>query len=257
MMRLTFDPTMDGLPLWTLDGKRIVFGSNREGSGVKIFWKAADNTGKEEIVGSLSGGDMIPGTWSRDGKTLVVMERPNQAEIRGDIGTLSMEGDHKHRVLLKEKYSHLQPQVSHNGRWIAYTSDESGQTQIYVRPFPEVDTGHWQVSTNGGDSPLWSHDDRELFYHNGDAIMAVPVKTETTFSLETPKLLFRGTYVFPNLSAIAQSINLLYPWDISHDGKRFLMIKPPGASTSAEGGPRKINIVLNWFEDLKQRVPVK
>ena len=135
---------------------------------------------------------------------------------------------------------------------MAYASDESGKWQIYVRPFPNVDGGKWPVSTGGGHSPLWSPDNRELFYRNGDEIVAVPVKTGPAFIAETPKVLFRGKYV----SALAL---ILQPWDISPDGKRFLMVKPPVSAGDASGiaGSRKINIVLNWFEELKQRVPVK
>ena len=112
-----------------------------------------------------------------------------------------MEGDHKWKLLLRERYNEFQPQISPDGRWMAYTSDESGKYEVYVRPFPEVDKGRWQVSTSGGDSPLWSPDGRELFYRNGDAVMAVSVKTDPTFSLETPKTLFRGTYVSVDTTA--------------------------------------------------------
>jgi Tol biopolymer transport system component len=164
---------------------------------------------------------------------------------------LSMGGDRKFKSLLNEKYHEAQPQISPDGRWMVYTSDESGQNQIYVRPFPDVNSGRWQISTSGGDSPLWSRDGRELFYRNGDAVMAVSVKTAPTFSIETPKILFRGTYV----SNVLRAGNYDFAtWDVSPDGKRFLMMKEQGSSA---GGPRKINIVLNWLEELKQRVPVK
>jgi hypothetical protein len=126
-----------------------------------------------------------------------------------------------------------------------------GQFQIYVRPYPEVDGGRWQVSSSEGVWPLWSPDGRELFYRSGDRYMAVPVKTELTFSFETPKVLFQGTYVIPSTTSFLSN------WDIHPDGNRFLMIKPPTAagseSTSAE--PCKINIVLNWFQELKEKVP--
>jgi serine/threonine-protein kinase len=164
-----------------------------------------------------------------------------------------MEGDHACKLLLKESYSENQPKISPDGRWIAYTSDESRKNEIYVRSFPDVNKGRWQVSTNGGDSPLWAPDGRELLYRNGDAVMAVSVKTEPSFNIvATPQILFRGTYV--QQSSIEGT-----PWDISPDGKRFLMMKPPaptGGAPAAEG-PRKINIVVNWFEELKQRVPIK
>jgi Tol biopolymer transport system component len=257
LSRLTFDEASDICPLWTTDGKRIAFASNRDGVH-KVYWKPADGTGKDELLGSVPGRGVVPAAWSSDGKTLVLLERGAITETSGTaIGVLPMEGDRKYRPLLKEKYNEVQPQISPNGRWMAYTSDESGQAQIYVRPFPEVDSGRWQLTTSGGDSPLWSRDGRELFYHSGDAIMAVSVKTEPTFSLETPKILFRGTYNFRNTFFRGVLENDYYPWDIRPDGKRFLMMKEPGATVSAEGGPRRINIVLNWFEELKQRVPKK
>jgi hypothetical protein len=136
---------------------------------------------------------------------------------------------------------------------MAYQSDESGKEEIFVRTFPDVNQEKWQVSSSGGNSPLWSPDGRELFYRNGDATMAVEVETEPTFKRGNPKTLFQRTY----LSSTYQTITFT-PWDIHPDGKRFLMIKEtaPSGETPAAEVPRKINIVTNWFEELKQRVPV-
>jgi hypothetical protein len=133
---------------------------------------------------------------------------------------------------------------------MAYTSNESGQYEVYVRPFPEVEKEKWKVSTSGGDSPLWSPEGRELFYRNGDAVLTVPVKTDPGFSYETPKQLFQKTCVSAEMSVSALEI---HPWDIMPDGKRFLMMKESDAATTDL--PRRINIVLNWFEELKQRIP--
>jgi Tol biopolymer transport system component len=108
-----------------------------------------------------------------------------------------------------------------------------------------VNKGKWQVSSGGGQDPLWSHDGRELFYRNGDSVFAVDVQTEPTFKVGKPRLLFQKAYSSWNG----------HIWDLSPDGKRFLMIKK--ADTAAAGIPRKINVVLNWFEELKQRVPVE
>jgi dipeptidyl aminopeptidase/acylaminoacyl peptidase len=169
------------------------------------------------------------------------------------IGMISAEGDHPRKTLLQQGSMEIQPKISPDGRCMAYTSSESGRNEIYVRPFPEVNKGRWQVSTSGGDSPLWSRDGRELFYLNGDAVMAVSVKTEPSFDIVgTPQVLFRGMYV----SAAPDNGT---PWDISTDGKRFLMIKPPASTSAAPAaaGPRRINIVVNWFEELKQQVPLK
>jgi serine/threonine-protein kinase len=164
------------------------------------------------------------------------------------IGMLSMEGDRKPKFLLDEKYHESQPRISPDGRWMAYTSNESGRDEIYVRPFPDVNAGgRWQISTNGGDSPLWSRGGREIFYRDGNAVIAVSVKTSPTFILEDSRTLFQDTYV--------ASVNFpggeFSTWDIY--GEKFLMMK----ESSAGGLPRKVNIVLNWLEELKQRVPVK
>jgi serine/threonine-protein kinase len=122
------------------------------------------------------------------------------------------------------------------------------KTEVYVRPFPEVNKGKWQISTGGGNSPLWSPDGRELFYLSEGSAMAVAVETGPTFSLGAPKTLFHGTYVRPGLGEGT-------PWDISPDGKRFLIIRPAESATgaSAAATPAKINIVLNWFDELKAR----
>ena len=117
-----------------------------------------------------------------------------------------------------------------------------------MRPFPDVNKGEWKVSTGGGSMPLWSPDGRELFYRSGDSVLSVLVKTDPTFNAGAPETLFRGNYV-------SLSPNGAEPWDISPDGKRFLMMKE--SSLSSGEGPRKISVVLNWFEELKQKVPKK
>ncbi|MBN1571305.1 MAG: serine/threonine-protein kinase [Acidobacteria bacterium] len=252
LRRLTFDKGADGIPLWSRDGQRIAFSSNRQ-SGISVYWKAADGTGKDEAVA----GTAVPATatyplsWSRDGKTLVLMENFTTAGVYDyGIGALVIEGDRKYKPLLKEKYHEFQPQISPNGRWMAYVSNESGQAQIYVRPFPDVDSGRWQVSTTGGNSPLWSRDGQELFYRNGNAAIAVAVKTEPSFDIVgTPQPLFRGAYLSQPRRLVNAALQP-YLWDVSPDGKRFLMMKEAGTTAST-----RINIVLNWFEELKQRVP--
>ena len=110
-----------------------------------------------------------------------------------------MEGDHKWTPLLKEKYSETHPKISPDGRWMAYMSNESGKLEIYVRPFPELNKGRWQVSTSSGDTPLWSHDGRELFYRNGDSVMAVEVEAGQTFKCGKPDTLFEGRTFLPLL----------------------------------------------------------
>jgi serine/threonine protein kinase/Tol biopolymer transport system component len=253
MIRLTFDK-VSSMPLWTPDGKRIVYLSSHGSVGLPdIRWKAADGTGEVEKLSPSQNSIAIPWSWSRDGKTLALWEI-TLAPLQADLGTLSMEGDHARKPLLQENYFENAPRISPDGRWMAYASNESGKYEIYIRPFPDVNKGKWQVSANGGNSPLWSPDGRELFYRGGDATMAVAVETEPTFKPAKPKVLFKGTY-FSTGAPIELTL-----WDISPDGKRFLMIKPAAstsaAPTAASAQP-KINIVVNWLEELKQRVPVK
>ena len=129
---------------------------------------------------------------------------------------------------------------------MAYMSTERGWSEVFVCAFPDVTKGQWQVSTSGGDCPIWSPDGKELYYHWGDSVMAVSVETTPTFVSKTPRVLFRGT------SVISSGMGEDTPWDISPDGMRFLMMKEAGSSQSASGSPRRINIVTNWFEELKQ-----
>jgi serine/threonine-protein kinase len=209
-----------------------------------IFWKAADGSGKVEKLASVPDRNTYPWSVSNDGKTLFF--GTTVGANRDDIGMLSMEGDRTPKLLLKEKYGERRPQISSDGRRIAYESDESGQVEIYIRRFPDVNNGgQWQVSTNGGEFPLWSPDGKELFYRSPNAIMAVSVETEPTFKLGAPKSLFADKYIGQ--------------FDIHPDGKRFLMMKlaQPTEKKQEVKAPSKINIVLNWTEELKQRIPVK
>ncbi len=249
LTRLTFEEKDDMRPIWTPDSKRVVFCSNRNGN-YAVYWKAADGTGEEAKLVSASDRDLIPVSWSHNGKILVMDERI-KSSARWTTGILSLEGNRERKALLDEEYDVFQPKVSPDGRYIAYASSESGIAEIYVRTFPDVNKGKWQVSTSGGDSPLWSPDGRELFYLNGGSAMVVSVESAPTFTVGVPKLLFRGKYI----GAQPDACN---PWDIHADGKRFLMMKEAGIAgdEGTQGMPRKITIVLNWFEELKQKVPV-
>jgi eukaryotic-like serine/threonine-protein kinase len=250
-VRLTFDRT-NIYPLWTPDSKRIAFFSVREGK-FNAYWKSADGTGKDELLGEpLAGRSFVPASWADDGKTLVATGW--YLDYMSGIGMLSMEGNRKFKFLLDEKYHESQPRISPDGRWMAYASNESGKEEIYVRPFPDVNAGRWQISTSGGNNPLWPRDGREILYRNGNAVIAVSVKTSPTFIFETRRTLFQGTYVS---SVNRPGSRDFGTWDISPDGKRFLMMKEPASAESASKGPRKINIVLNWRKELKQKVPVK
>ena len=242
--RLTFDPGLDRFPVWTPDGERIAFSSDRGGGPFDVFWKLAVGTGQPELVVSDPDRRLDAWSWTPDGQSLLL----NEAGI--DIGIVTLGGDQTRQPVLEDAFREGSPEVSPDGRFMAYRSAETGRLEIYVRPFPDVDGGKWQVSTEGGNYPAWSPDGRELFYRQpaGMAVMGVTVETEPTFSVGIPEIRVEGDYVY----APGQGRN----WDISPDGQRFLMLKNADQLGTEDAGPPQITVVLNWFEELKARVPV-
>ena len=150
-----------------------------------------------------------------------------------------MEGEDHPTLLLGATFQERNPEISPDGRWMAYESNESGRAEIYVRPFPDVDSGRWQVSRGGGVQPLWARDGEELFYRDGDAMMAVPIESDQTFVAGNPEVIFEAEYA-PTLGG--------RNYDVSLDGELFLMIK--GVEDASE--PTRIIVVLNWFEELRR-----
>ena len=156
--------------------------------------------------------------------------------------------DAKLQPFLDSRFSKARPQFSPDGRWVAYQSDETGRHEIYVTPYPGPG-GKVPISNEGGTEPRWARNGRELFYRNGDKMMAVDIQTAPAFRAGAPRLQFEGHYYFAE-SAVGR-----YGWsyDVAPDGKRFLMLKP-AAGQSAQSG--QLHVVVNWFEELRRRVPV-
>ncbi|MBI4472227.1 MAG: PD40 domain-containing protein [Acidobacteria bacterium] len=174
-------------------------------------------------------------SWSPDGKTIAYTHYdPTTA---GDIWTITI-GEKQPKAFLKTPFNEHSGAFSPDGRWIAYTSNESGRDEIFVVPHP-APGGRWQVSTDGGAEPVWSRDGQELFYRNGDKMMAVTVETRPTFAASTPKQLFEAPFVKDHRNDVN--------YDVSPDGKRFLMIK----EFESQSSTAEINIVLNWFSELQ------
>jgi serine/threonine-protein kinase len=248
LTRFTFGPESDTYPVWTADGERVAFQS-----GGGFVWKASDNTGSlEQLGGNLGEGRSTPNPYffSLEGTELVFREQ-NHPDTLDNIGMISIEEGSEPQWLLRSEFNERNAELSPDGRWMAYQSDESGQPEIYVRPFPNVEDGRWQVSNAGGIYPLWSRDGRELFFLTNRVesrrLMVVPVQTDPTFVPENPEELIEWPY-----SPAAEGRT----YDVSQDGQRFLAVTLASYATDADASPPQINVVLNWFEELKERVPV-
>lgn len=264
LMRLTTDEAIDVAPVWTPDGTRVVFCSYRDGDYGGIYCRAADGTGKVRRLFLAPDRTTIPFSWSGDGKILVTGETTDSlgASPRSpqawDIGTVTMEGEHLRAALLDETYAEVQPQVSPDGRWIAYASGESGQDspEVYVRPFPDVDGGKSQASTRGGTSVRWSPDGRELFYlSGGNELMAVAVQPGPALRLGPPRVLLESGFVS---GFVADTKTEGIVWDVHPDGRKFLMMMDNPAAGTEElpmGSSRSIVVAVNWFEEVRERAP--
>jgi Tol biopolymer transport system component len=228
--------------MWTPEGKRIIYRGTRTGFR-NIYWRAADGTGDEERL-TTSDNVQTPGSISPDGKWLAFSENFLTAGTGNDIWFLPLDGDRKPEPFLTTPFNEGTMRLSPDGHWLAYTSNQSGRNQIYVEGFPHR-KDRSQLSTEGGSYPVWARDGRELFYLSGDKMMAVNVTTQPTFAAESPRLLFESRYERSQAGVAG--------YDVSADGKRFLMIQ----SSEPEQPTTQIQIVLNWFEELKQHVPVR
>jgi serine/threonine-protein kinase len=247
LTRLTDNPTLDQFPVWTPDSARIIFSSGRDGIG-NLYWQAANNTGAVE---RLTMSPNLQRPTSISGTRLVFIE--SNPKTGNDVAMMTIDGKRNSDPLIHTTAREFNPEISPNGRWIAYESQESGTNQVYVRPFPNVDGGHWQVSTSNDSSrPLWARSGRELFYvdDSTNTLMVVPVQTDgKTFSLGNPTKVFDYRLV---VSAFAER-----SFDISPDGQRFLVIKDNTTSDpTSTATPASMVVVLNWLEELKQRLPV-
>ncbi len=236
--RLTFEGN-NTLPLWTPDGKRVAFASDRNGTS-KLFWILADGSGSAEPL-LESQYPQLPSSWSPDGKMLVFTQY--HPSTGSDIWVLPMEGDSQAQPFLQSQFNEWAGVISPDGRWLAYNSDESGMDHIFVRPFPGPGA-KWQVSTREGREPVWAPDGRELFYRDWRRVMAVPIETHPEFKAETPSTLIEGRYE-------VGEFHIFRNYDIKSDGKRFVMTQRGQQST------RQLNLVLNWFEELKRLFPTE
>ena len=237
LSRLTFEGNGSANPFWSPDGKQITFSSGAPGS---LFVQPSDGSGKPEKIGG-SQYRQVPNSWSPDGQFLAYHE--TNPATASDIWMLHLS-DRQAKVFVQSQAGDSAARFSPDGRWVAYTSAESGRPEIYVQPFPGPG-GKWQISTDGGTEAVWNPNGKELFFRHRTQMMSVDITTQPGFSASKPQLLFDGPY--------ALSAATLANYDVSKDGQRFLMVKE-GAQ---EAQPTQINLVLNWFNELKRLAPTE
>jgi serine/threonine-protein kinase len=246
-MRLTFDPSNETKPVWTPDGQRIVFASNRgHGSISNLYWQRSDSTGEIQRL-TDSPNSQLPGSWHPSGKFLAFQEQTGSGF---DLMILPMEGNEssgwkpgKPVPFLSTPATETDPMFSPDGRWIAYSSPESGTLDVYVQPFPGPG-GKWQISSGGGQLPTWSRTRNEMFYRSLDnRIMEVSYTVEgNSFKAEKPKT-WSDRVLIPR-----------HRFDLHPDGNRFAVaLADAGVQAPAE----KVVFVFNFFEEVRRIAPVR
>jgi serine/threonine-protein kinase len=239
--RLTFDEK-SVLPVWSPDSRELYFSSWRSGV-TRIYRKAADGSNDAELIAGSKDGEVL-GSISPDGKWLLTtMWTP---ETKSDIWMLSLTGEDQSNAqggkapLLGTSFDEVFPAPSPDGRWLAYTSDESGGWEIYVRSFPGPG-GKTRISTDGGEEPIWSSDGRQLYYRIGSRWFVVDVALAQRFTATRPRLLFEGPFI--NIGGLS--------YGVAPDGKRFLVVEGPEQTKTLT----ELTVITNFLDELNRLAP--
>ena len=240
--RFTFDPADEFAPVWSPDGSRIAFNSRRKGK-LHLYQKLSTGAGTEEVL-LEDDESKFPASWSADGKSILYVGNADSADE--DLWVLPLSGDRKRIPFVKTPFREIGGQISPDGRWVAYASNEGGTFEVYVTPFsaPEI---KWPVSTAGGRGPLWGRDGNELFFAGPPALTLTAVAVNgkgASFEIGEAKPLF--DLPIPMFAGNSNTYRLRY--DVTADGQRFL-VNTISASASTSN---QINVVLNWTSDLER-----
>ena len=235
--RLTFDRTQETGPVWSADGTRIFYGSDRQGGNYLCYSTAASGTGSEDTLSFGNAGNESPMCVTSDGKSLVIGSSKG-ATWDWDVLIRDLDGKHAPRRFCASPSLEFAPMLSPDGRWLSYSSDETGREEVYVRSFPDG-LRKWRVSSNGGLASAWSKNGRELIYQNPTKdLIAVPVGPGADFQPGKPTLLFHA-----DVTEFGWSV---HRWTVTSDGQRFLV------NQSLKNPLRGITVTRNWLSAIAQ-----
>ena len=247
LTRVTSDASLNTVPIWMPDGRRLVFASSRGGTNYNLYRQSADGIGPVERLTESTDAQFASAV-SPDGTQLVFTQ--TSATTGLDVMTVGLDAAHHVFPLVQTPFDERNGIVSPDGHWLAYEANNTGTFEIYIQPFPDVTRGRWQVSTAGGTQPLWARGGQELFYFAPDgALMRVAVASGQAWTAGTPTKMLEGRYV------MSTSGTLQRHYDSAPNGERFLMVKT--GSTDAPDAPPQIVVVQHFDEELKRLVPTK
>ncbi|MEP7176249.1 MAG: protein kinase [Gemmatimonadales bacterium] len=237
--RVTFGDTANLRPTWSADGRSLVYIGNAGANGGRVMRRRADGTGTSQVL-VKSPFAFAQGSETRDGKWVLARRSFGEAGA-GDIYAVRA-GDSTLTPLVTGPATEIEPAVSPDGRWLAYASNESGQAEVYVRPFPDAGSARWQVSVAGGRDPVWSHSGKELFYWStAGKMMSVGIRSGATFGFDQPRALFSTAAYVP--------AGAMPSYDVSPDDRRFVMLRETSANERSE-----FIVVQNWTQELRARM---